>query len=295
MSTILEPQNPFSRELRHHGEHAVPVINGANAHVHAPEHAIGQHAFGDVKLAVRDLVMCYPNGHTALNGMNLQVRAGEMVVVLGSNGSGKSTFMKCVVGLNRPTGGSVTIAGRDLAKLDGQELRTARMPLALISQNANLVKRRSVLANVCSGSLGIHRTWRTALGGLPRTELAPSRQFLDEVGLLHLADQRAGTLSGGQAQRVAVARALAQRPQVLLADEPVASLDPDAADEVMRLLRRLATEDGLAVICVLHQPDLACRYADRLVGLRHGHLQFDQPASKVPMSQITQLYTAEAA
>jgi phosphonate transport system ATP-binding protein len=248
-----------------------------------------------VKLAVRDLTMRYDNGHTALRNLNLAVKAGEMVVVLGSNGSGKSTFMKCVVGLNRPTGGAVELAGRDLARLSGKPLREARLPLALISQNANLVKRRSVLANVCCGTLGRHRTVATALGRLPRDEIEPARSYLDEVGLLHLAGQRAGTLSGGQAQRVAVARALAQRPHVLLADEPVASLDPEAADEVMRLLRRLASEDGLAVVCVLHQPDLATRYADRLVGLRSGQLEFDKPASAVSSQQIASLYLAEAA
>jgi phosphonate transport system ATP-binding protein len=129
---------------------------------------------------------------------------------------------------------------------------------------------------------------------VPREEIGPSLACLEEVGLLHLASQRAGTLSGGQAQRVAIARALAQRPHVLLADEPVASLDPEAADEVMRLLRRLATDDGLAVVCVLHQPELASRYADRLVGLRSGRLEFDSPASAVSSQQIASLYVAEA-
>jgi phosphonate transport system ATP-binding protein len=248
-----------------------------------------------VKLAVHDLTMRYENGHTALRNLDLSVHAGEVVVVLGSNGSGKSTFMKCVVGLNRPTAGSVEVAGRDLAALSGEGLRRARLPLALISQNANLVKRRSVLANVCCGTLGRHRTLATALGRLPRDEIEPARACLDEVGLLHLSGQRAGTLSGGQAQRVAVARALAQRPHVLLADEPVASLDPEAADEVMRLFRRLATEDGLAVVCVLHQPQLAMRYADRLVGLRRGRLEFDRPASDVSAQQIASLYLGEAA
>ncbi|CAN7748469.1 phosphonate ABC transporter ATP-binding protein [Caballeronia sp. LjRoot29] len=247
-----------------------------------------------VRLAVRDLTMRYANGHTALRSLNLSVSAGEMVVVLGSNGSGKSTFMKCVVGLNRPTAGSVKVAGRDLATLSGESLREARLPLALISQSANLVKRRSVLANVCCGALGRHRTLMSAFGRLPRDEIEPAMSYLDEVGLLHLARQRAGTLSGGQAQRVAVARALAQRPDVLLADEPVASLDPEAADEVMRLLRRLATEDGLAVVCVLHQPELAARYADRLVGLRGGLLEFDRQASDVSSQQIAGLYLAEA-
>jgi phosphonate transport system ATP-binding protein len=247
-----------------------------------------------VKLAVDNLTMRYANGHTALRDFNVSVQAGEMIVVLGSNGSGKSTLMKCVVGLNRPTAGSVEVAGRDLAALSGETLRQARLPLALISQNANLVRRRSVLANVCCGTLGRHRTLATAMGRLPREEIEPARACLDEVGLLHLAGQRAGTLSGGQAQRVAVARALAQRPDVLLADEPVASLDPEAADEVMRLLRRLATEDGLAVVCVLHQPELAARYADRLVGLRRGQLEFDRPAAEVSSQQIARLYVDEA-
>lgn len=246
------------------------------------------------KLAVRNLTMCYPNGHTALRDMNLSVEAGEMVVVLGSNGSGKSTFMKCVVGLNRPTTGTVEVAGRALTGLSGNALREARLPLALISQHANLVRRRSVLANVCCGSLARHRTLATALGRVPRSEVEPALGYLAEVGLAELAAQRAGTLSGGQAQRVAVARALAQLPQVLLADEPVASLDPEAADEVMRLLRRLATEDGLAVVCVLHQTELATRYADRLVGLRRGRVMFDRAASSVSSREIADLYVADA-
>ncbi len=153
----------------------------------------------DVKLAVRNLTMVYGNGHTALQDMNLSVEAGEMVVVLGSNGCGKSTFMKCVVGLNRPTTGTVEVAGRDLTGLSGSALREARLPLALISQHANLVRRRSVLANVCSGSLARHRTLATALGRVPRSEMEPALGYLAEVGLAGLATQRAGTLSGGQA------------------------------------------------------------------------------------------------
>ncbi len=247
-------------------------------------------ADGGIRLDVAGLAMRYADGHVALHDVDLQVRAGEMVVVLGSNGSGKSTMLKCVVGLNRPTGGAIRVAGRDLARLSGEELRRARLPLALISQHANLVRRRSVLANVCSGTLGRRRRLATSLGFLPHEEIGTAFACLEEVGLPHLAQQRAGTLSGGQAQRVAVARALAQRPQVLLADEPIASLDPEAADDVMRLLRRLASDDGLAVVCVLHQTDLAARYADRLVGLRAGRLEFDQPASQVAPERIAGLY-----
>lgn len=251
---------------------------------------VAGYAVDGARLAIRGLSMRYSNGHVALDGLDLQVGAGEMVVVLGSNGSGKSTLLRCVVGLNRPSQGSVRVAGRDLAGLRGEELRRARLPLALISQHANLVKRRSVLANVVSGSLGRRRSVGTALGMLPRAEIEPSFGCLEEVGLAHLARQRAGTLSGGQAQRVAVARALAQRPQVLLADEPLASLDPEAADDVMQLLRRLATVDRLAVVCVLHQTDLATRYADRIVGLRNGRLAFDEPASSVAPERIAALY-----
>lgn len=251
------------------------------------------HADG-ARIAVRNLTMRYANGHVALQDMNLCAKAGEMVVVLGSNGSGKSTFMRCVVGLNRPTAGTVEVASRDLTLLFGKALRDARLPLALISQHAHLVRRRSVLANVCCGALGRRRTLATALGRIPREEVGPALGYLAEVGLRDLACQRAGTLSGGQAQRVAIARALAQTPQVLLADEPVASLDPEAADEVMRLLRRLASDEGLAVICVLHQPDLATRYADRLVGLRQGRTVFDGATSAVSAREIAGLYLAEA-
>jgi phosphonate transport system ATP-binding protein len=244
------------------------------------------------ELAVRRLEMRYPNGTLALADFSFDVGAGEMVVVLGSNGSGKSTLLKCVVGLHRPTAGSVRVGGRNLAALAGESLRQARLPLALISQHANLVKRRSVLANVCSGTLGRRRTFATAIGRLPREEIEPSYACLDAVGLPHLARQRAGTLSGGQAQRVAIARALAQRPRVLLADEPVASLDPEAADDVMNLLRRLATDERLAVVCVLHQTHLATRFADRLVGLRAGRLDFDLPASSVRQDKIAGLYAS---
>ncbi|AOJ84729.1 phosphonate ABC transporter [Burkholderia savannae] len=247
----------------------------------------------ETKLAVRGLSMRYPNGHLALRALDLSVRAGEFAVILGSNGCGKSTFLKCVAGLNRPTSGTIEIAGRNLAGLSGETLRVARLPIALISQHANLVKRRSVLANVCTGALGRYRTWETAFGRVPRAEVEPSRAFLDEVGLLHLARQRASTLSGGQAQRVAVARALAQRPQVLLADEPLASLDPEAAEEVMRLLRRLTSEDGIAIVCVLHQPALAQRYADRLIGLRQGEVVFDDAATSVDPARVARLYASE--
>jgi phosphonate transport system ATP-binding protein len=169
------------------------------------------------------------------------------------------------------------------------------MKLALISQHASLVRRSSVLTNVASGALGRHFNVWTALGGLPAAELHAARGYLDEVGLADLAAQRAGTLSGGQAQRVAIARALAQRPDVLLADEPVASLDPEAAQEIMRLLQRLARAEKLAVLAVLHQVDLAYAFADRVVGIRGGRMAFDTPCAALSREAVQRLYVSEAA
>jgi phosphonate transport system ATP-binding protein len=246
-------------------------------------------------LRVCGLTMRYPNGKLALTGFELTVKPGELVVVLGGNGSGKTTLLRCVTRMLDPSAGEIWLGETNLAGLSGDRLRQARLPLAMVWQQANLVRRRSVLANVAAGSLGRHGGWWTALGGLPAEELRAAYGYLEEVGLAELAGQRAGTLSGGQAQRVAIARALAQKPQVLLADEPVASLDPEAADDIMRLLRRLAAEENLAVLCVLHQIELAYEYADRVVGIRDGRIVFDLPCNELPRDAVRQLYLSEAA
>jgi phosphonate transport system ATP-binding protein len=157
------------------------------------------------------------------------------------------------------------------------------------------VRRRSVVANVCAGALGRYSDLRTNLGFVPAAEVPKAYRLLDLVGLADRAEQRAGTLSGGQAQRVSIARALAQQPRVLLADEPIASLDPEASEDIMALLRRLAKEEGLAVLCVLHQPQLARKYADRLVGLRDGIVAFDDAPVRVHEEQVAALYGLSAA
>ncbi|HLJ21846.1 MAG TPA: phosphonate ABC transporter ATP-binding protein [Stellaceae bacterium] len=246
-------------------------------------------------LRVRRLSLRYPNGKLALADFDLEVRAGELVIVLGGNGSGKTTLLRCVTRTVVPTAGEVWVSETQLTHLEGEKLRRARLDLAMISQHAALVKRRSVLANVATGSLGRHESLRTDLGGFPPEELSAARARLGEVGLAELSDQRAGTLSGGQAQRVSIARALAQRPRVLLADEPVASLDPEAAEDIMRLLRRLAVEGNLAVLCVLHQIDLAYSYADRIVGIRDGRKIFDDPPGALPRESVRHLYLDRAA
>jgi phosphonate transport system ATP-binding protein len=246
-------------------------------------------------LRVRHLTLRYPNGKCALADFSLQVKPGELVIVLGGNGSGKTTLLRCVTRTLTPTAGEVWLNDVNLTPLIGEKLRCARLELAMISQHASLVRRSSVLANVAAGSLGRHYTLRTALGGLPESELETAFTYLDEVGLVDLAQQRAGTLSGGQSQRVAIARALAQKPKALLADEPVASLDPEAAEDIMRLLQRLAVKENLAVLCVLHQVELAYAYAHRVVGIRDGRLEFDLPREAVSREAVKRLYMSEAA
>ena len=246
-------------------------------------------------LRVRGLTMRYPDGKLALADFDLSVEAGELVVVLGGNGSGKTTLLRCISRMLSPTAGEIWLNDTNLAALSGERLRQARLPLAMIWQHASLVRRRSVLSNVAAGALGRYGGLWTALGALPAVERRAAYDHLNAVGLAALAGQRAGTLSGGQAQRVAIARALAQRPQVLLADEPVASLDPEAADDIMRLLRHLATHEHLAVLCVLHQVELAYAYADRVVGIRDGRIAFDRPCAELSRDAVRQLYLGEAA
>jgi phosphonate transport system ATP-binding protein len=246
-------------------------------------------------LRVRGVSLRYPNGKLALTDFELTVEPGELVVVLGGNGSGKTTLLRCVTRTLRPSAGEIWLGDTNLCALEGEKLRRARLALAIIWQHPSLVRRRTVLANVATGALGRHWTLRTALGGLPPSELHAARGHLADVGLGDLAEQRAGTLSGGQAQRVAIARALAQRPRVLLADEPVASLDPEAADEILRLLQRLARSERIAVLCVLHQVELAYAYADRVVGIRGGRIAFNLPRSQVSREAVHQLYMHEAA
>jgi phosphonate transport system ATP-binding protein len=241
-------------------------------------------------ISVSGLAMRYPTGRMALTDTTLSVAEGELVVILGANGCGKSTLLRCIAGMLQPTAGTIAVAGRQISGLTGRDLAQARLALGMVFQNAHLVKRRSVLANVVTGTLGRHRTIATALGRLPPGETPHAMACLDEVGLAALAQQRASTLSGGQAQRVSVARALAQRPLALLADEPVASLDPDASEELMGLLRRVAHQEGLGVLCVLHQPDLARRYADRLLGMKDGRIQFNDTPAQVREAEVSALY-----
>jgi len=245
-------------------------------------------------LLVENLTKVYPNGRRALDSVSLGAGDGDLTAILGANGSGKTTLVRCVVGLIRPTAGSIKIGGEDWSRLSGRRLRERTRGVGVIFQNASLVPRRSALANVAIGCLGRQRGLITYAGGFPGVERRLALECLERVGLSDVASQRADTLSGGQAQRVAIARALLQRPTFMLADEPVASLDPDATAEVMTLLRDLARRERLAVVCVLHQLEVAREFADRIVGLRAGRVVMDEAADRVDLQSLTALYRDES-
>ncbi|SEE42478.1 phosphonate transport system ATP-binding protein [Arthrobacter alpinus] len=222
----------------------------------------------------------------ALDGVSFEAGRGELVVLLGRSGSGKSTLLRHLNGLEVPTSGAVQVLGEDLAALNGASLRRLRSRVGFIFQQFELVPSLTVLENVLTGSLAVVRGPRLGLFGYGKVRRLRALEHLETVGLLQMAYQRADILSGGQQQRVAIARALMQEPEILLADEPVASLDPESSDQVMNLIRDIARDKGLTVVCSLHQVDLALSWADRIVGLRHG---------KVVLNTVTEDMTREEA
>jgi len=235
------------------------------------------------------LVVTYGRALRALGGVSLAVAPGEFVAVLGPSGAGKTTLFRCLTGLARPEAGSVWLHGRDLCRLDGRALRDARRDIALIFQQFNLIRRLSALQNVLAGRLAAVPTWRVLARHFPATDRALALSCLDRVGMRERADARADRLSGGQQQRVAIARALAQEAAVILADEPVASLDPESAAAVLEGLRRVAAS-GVAVVASLHQVHLATAYADRIVALRDGRVLQDAPVAEIDARAIEQIY-----
>ncbi|GAA2780411.1 phosphonate ABC transporter ATP-binding protein [Saccharopolyspora taberi] len=233
----------------------------------------------------------FDGGVRALDEVSLRVGAGELLVLLGLSGSGKSTLLRHVDGLQRATSGTVTVLGRDVGRLRGSELRSLRRRVGFVFQQFHLVGSLTVLENVCTGALGTLRGPRLGLFTYPRRVRHAAMERLERVGLADQAMQRADTLSGGQQQRVAVARALLQRPEILLADEPVASLDPDSAAQVMNLIAEIGREDGLTVVCSLHQVDLALSWGHRIVGLRSGRVVLDTPVHGLSREEAMSIYS----
>ena len=215
-----------------------------------------------------------------LDDVSFRLAPGDVVALVGPSGAGKTTLFRCITRLVRPDQGRVTVAGHDLSALEGADLRRARCDTAMIFQHYNLVRRLTAVDNVVLGRLRDLPAWRAALRRPGRAERARAVACLGRVDLAEFAAMRADRLSGGQQQRVAIARALAQRPKVLLADEPVASLDPAAAARVLAALRSVADEDGIAVLCSLHQVDMVPAFADRVLVLRDGQMACDVPAGE---------------
>ena len=228
----------------------------------------------------------------ALDDVSFVVDPGEFVALLGPSGAGKSTLFRCVTRLVAPDTGVVRVLGRDMSALGGQELRLARRDVGLIFQQFNLIGRLSAMDNVLAGRMGHASTLRVMLRQFTRVDRQLALAALDRVGLLERAGQRADSLSGGQQQRVAIARVLAQQARLLLADEPVSSLDPQSAENVLGILRNIARETGIAVVCALHQVDLARRYADRVVALRGGRKLLDVSVNAFDQNAFQELYGA---
>jgi phosphonate transport system ATP-binding protein len=235
-----------------------------------------------------DLIGKAFNGRDAIRGISLTVREHEFVALLGSSGAGKTTLLRCVAGLLDPDHGSVHVSGTDVSELHGR----ARRRVAVVFQQFNLVGRISALANVLAGRLGHVPAWRGITRHFERSDRLLALECLDRVGLLSQAAQRADTLSGGQQQRVAIARALAQQPDIIVADEPVASLDPANGAGILELLRGICREEGLSVLCSLHQVHLARQFADRLVGLANGRVVLNVAAADFSDAQAQTLYDA---
>jgi len=232
-------------------------------------------------ISVRNLTKQYPNGPLAMQGVRIDVPRGQFLAVIGLSGAGKSTFLRSLNRLVDPTAGTIHINGQDVTAARGRELRQIRRRIGIVFQQFNLVRRLTVEQNVLTGRLGYLSGWRAAVPLFDAEDREIATRALQRVGLADRAFARADALSGGQQQRVAIARALAQVPEIMLADEPVASLDPETSKVVLGYLRQINREDGITTVVNLHQLDYARDYADRIVGFRAGRIVFDGTPAEV--------------
>jgi len=244
-------------------------------------------------LHVEDLVKTYATGDRALDGVGFQIPPGQVVGLIGPSGAGKSTLIRCVNRLVEPSSGSIRLGDVDIARLGTAELRRTRRRIGMIFQEYALVERLTVMENVLSGRLGYVPFWRSFLRRYPGDDIANAYRLLDRVGLSTQADKRADALSGGQRQRVGIARALEQEPELLLVDEPTASLDPKTSRQIMRLLIEICAERGLPAIINIHDVVLARQFTERLIGLQAGRVVFDGPPDALDESVLTTIYGEE--
>ena len=243
----------------------------------------------------KNVYKTYPNGFTALKNVNLQIEQGEFVAIIGLSGAGKSTILRCINRMHDATQGQVLVDGVDVSTLKGAALRKFRRKVGMIFQSFNLVSRSTAIKNVLTADVPDMNFFRVLLGLFTKDQKMRALQSLDKVGILDKAFTRCDQLSGGQQQRVALARTLNQNPSIILADEPVASLDPVRAEEVLALLRQLQRQQGLSVLMNSHNVDQALRYSDRILGLRQGRVVFDGSPDAVTEAVLRDIYGGEAA
>jgi phosphonate transport system ATP-binding protein len=236
-------------------------------------------------LEIRNLTKIYDDGTVALRDVSFNVPDGEFLVIIGLSGSGKSTLLRCINRLIDPTEGEIIWDGVDIAKLKGEELRNVRRKIGMVFQQFNLVKRSTVITNIMAGRLGYVPAWQSITGRFDRADKERASIALKRMGITDQADKRADELSGGQQQRVGIARALMQEPKLILADEPVASLDPVLAHSILQHLERLNQEDKITIMCSLHYLDLVQRYSTSVIGLREGRLVYQ--GTKEQIMRIT--------
>ena len=244
-------------------------------------------------LRLDSLVMRYPTGDRALKGVTLEVPSGQVMALIGPSGAGKSTLIRCVNRLVEPTSGRVYLGDRELTRLGRRALRRARRRMGMIFQEYALVERLTVMENVLSGRLGYVGFWRSYFRKFPQSDIDEAFRLLERVGLDHMVDKRADELSGGQRQRVGICRALIQNPQLLLVDEPTASLDPKTSRQIMRLICELCGERRLAAVVNIHDVLLAQMFAQRIVGLRLGEIVYDGAPEGLTSDALTEIYGEE--
>ncbi|MCP5366965.1 MAG: phosphonate ABC transporter ATP-binding protein [Hyphomicrobiales bacterium] len=244
-------------------------------------------------LEITGLEKQYPNGFRALHGIDLRVDEPQVIAVIGSSGAGKSTLIRCINRLVEPTAGSVRLNGLEITRLGRGDLRRARRMMGMIFQEYNLVERLTVMENVLSGRLGYVGFWRAFRRAYPPDDVRAAFELLERVGLGGRHNTRADALSGGQRQRVGIARALMQAPDLLLVDEPTASLDPKTSRQIMRLICELAHERGTPALVNIHDVALAQNSADRIVGLRDGDLVFDGGPADLTGDALNEIYGEE--
>lgn len=241
-------------------------------------------------LKIKDVSKTFASGKQALNHVSLEVDTAQIVALLGKSGSGKSTLLRLVNGLEFADQGEVLSLGLDPKKLKRKALKNLRKRIGFIFQDLGLVDRLSVLENVLIGALGVLRFPRLGIFTYPKRQVDDARNLLSRVGLEDLALRRADSLSGGERQRLAVARCLMQSPELIVADEPVSSLDPETAAQVLELIASVSRERSVPVVISLHQPELAVRFADRVVGLKEGRITLDVDAANLKATDAESLY-----